>query len=1169
MKTNTSTVLVKTETGEAWISCTARAAGLITGLALAMVAVLTPVPARTQETNAAIHIWADQPGPYVSPTLWGIFFEEINHAGDGGLYAELIQNRSFEEPNPTNAWVFHSTGTAMGYMEPDRSMPLNPNSPTALKLVRFASGSGYVGIINTGYWGIHIQAGKQYRLRFHARCSPEFTGPVQAQLQDSTGSIIYAQLGVSGLTTNWQRFELTLVPSATATNAQLALRIAQPGTVWFDVVSLFPADTFRGRTNGLRADLALMLSNLAPSFVRFPGGCFVEGNYLSNAFNWKKSIGDIAERPGHLNDVWGYYSSDGLGYHEYLQMCEDLGAEPLFVINCGMAHNETVPLDQMTNWVQAALDAIEYANGPTNTYWGWLRAVNGHPEPFNLKYIQIGNENGGTAYNDRYALFYDAIKAKYPDMKIIACVWGGIPTSRPVEIMDEHYYSSPQFFINNATKYDSYSRTGPKVYVGEFAVTSGCGNGNLAGALGEAAFMTGIERNSDVVIMASYAPLFAHLNNKAWNPDLIYFDNHRAVATPSYHVQQLFSQNRGHVVLPTQVALYVELTNPPPRGAIGLGSWNTAVEYTNVVVTSNGVTLYQSDFGAGASEWRVYNGTWLTTNGLYRQTALITDCRSTTGDTNWANYTITLKARKLYGSEGFLIIFNWRDDNNWTWWNIGGWNNTQHGLENCVKGGKSDLGSRVSGSIESNRWYDIRIELDGLRVKCYLDGALVHDVRYPEPRPKGAIGLGTWSTRASFTNVVVRKGTNILYASDFRAGASEWRVYRGTWSTSSGLYRQTSTLTDCRSTTGDTNWSDYVLTLRARKDSGNEGFLIIFNWLDDNNWTWWNIGGWNNTQHAIEQCVNGSKSVISPAVPGSVVQGQWYDIRVEASGYHVRCYLNDQLIHDIMYPQATALVASATYRTNTGQIILKAVNVSDYDLSTLVSIQGVTNLAPTATGWLLTSASPTDENSLDEPNRVVPVPITVTNVAPAFLHTFPANSLTVLKLQLSPQAPVTATIQLTTNRVDTRTLSNAIPVTLNTFITNPVSIRCTLESAAGHGTNMIVAFYPGDMEQTIPLPTWVLEPESLTRLTLTNPIGCQIAGLNRIYLFTPGQATDPLRVHITQFSDETVVWWADAEADLLCATNLPGNWIAVSNATSPVPLGFEHPMQFFRLVKQQ
>ncbi|HZT22893.1 MAG TPA: alpha-L-arabinofuranosidase C-terminal domain-containing protein, partial [Verrucomicrobiae bacterium] len=645
-------------------------------------------------------------------------------------------------------------------MNVDPTMPLNTNIPNSLKLT-MSSGSGSVGAGDAGYWGMSLQAGATYDLSFYVRATNNFSGVISARLESADGSKVYSQAGFVGVNTNWHKFSAALIPSETDTNARLVISISQPGTIWLGMVSLFPRATFNGRTNGLRADLANLLAALHPSFMRYPGGNFIESFNVTNAVRWKKTIGDIAQRPGHMNDSWGYWSTDGFGLEEYLQFCEDLGMEPLYAINAGLClgyngnTNNTVPMDQMGPWVQDALDLIEYCNGDTNTTWGVLRAANGHPAPFHLKYLEIGNENGGPLYDERYALFYDAIKSNYPDLHLIAPDWGGIPASRPVEIQDEHYYSSPQTFISYATKYDSYSRTGPKVFVGEYAVTSGYGTyGNLAAALGEAAFMTGMERNSDIVLMTSYAPLFANVNGIQWHPDLIYFDNSRAFGTPSYYVQKMFSENRGDMVLPMVITNTQLSVGAGPHGAIGVGSWNTAVQYTNLVVTSNGVVLYQSDFvHQGTNGWRVFNGTWSVNAGLYQQTALTTDCRSTTGDTNWANYTITLKARKISGAEGFLILFNWTDDNDWTWWNVGGWNNTLDGIEQMVGGTKTVLAQVPQTAIATNVWYDIRIVLTGPRIQCYLNGALVQDFTYPS-------GLLASSTYSKSSGQIIVKAVN-------------------------------------------------------------------------------------------------------------------------------------------------------------------------------------------------------------------------------------------------------------------------------------------------------------------------------------------------------------------------------------------------------------------------
>ncbi len=485
--------------------------------------------------------------------------------------------------------------------------------------------------------------------------------------------------------------------------------------------------------------------------MRFPGGCWVEGDFLRFSQRWKTTIGELSERRTLWN-LWKYYSTNGLGFHEYLQLCEDLGAEPLFVINCGMSHQETVPINQMAEWVQDALDAIEYANGPVESRFGAMRAKAGHPAPFHLKYMEIGNENGGPAYQERFPLFYDAIKARYPKMTLIADERTG---RRRPDVVDEHYYSSPGFFIGNAHKYDTYDRHGPRIYVGEYAVTAECGQGNLQGAIGEAAFMTGMERNSDVVVMASYAPLFANVNYKKWNPDLIDFDGSRVYGLPSYYVQKMFSENRGDVVLPATVKAASPGTGKPAGGAIGLGTWSTQAEFKDVRVTADGKTLFAANFTEGSKGWKPFRGQWSTRQGALHQAATETDCRISAGDPGWHNYTLRLKARKLGGAEGFLIMCRARDEKNWIWWNLGGWGNQQHGLEQCLDGTKSMLGAQVPGQIETGRWYDLRIELLGERIRCYLDGQLVHDVSLAK-EPLYAV-----ASRVDATGEIILKVVNV------------------------------------------------------------------------------------------------------------------------------------------------------------------------------------------------------------------------------------------------------------------------------------------------------------------------------------------------------------------------------------------------------------------------
>lgn len=666
-----------------------------------------------------------------SPSLYGIFFEDINCSADGGLYAELVRNRNFEDSDRPDHWTLVTSGAAEANLAIDRERPVSPKNPRSLRVEIVRPGTGRAALVNDGFWGISVVKGATYDLSLYLRTEAGFKGPLTATLESLDG-VVYARakLGLAG--PDWKPWRGTLKAQGTDPKARLVISAEQPGTFWLDMVSLFPRKTWKNRPNGLRPDLAAMLAGLKPAFVRFPGGCWVEGDTMKDAYRWKQTIGPVAERRTQHN-IWQYEATHGIGYHEYLQLCEDLGAEALFVINCGMSHKETVPMDRMGEFVQDALDAIEYANGPASSTWGAVRARNGHPAPFNLKYLQVGNENGGPAYHQRYALFHDAIKAKYPDIALIANEWGGRPGNRPLEIVDEHYYSTPEFFISNAGKYDRYDRSRYKIYVGEYAVTQNGGQGNLRAAIGEAAFMTGMERNSDVVVMASYAPLFANVNYKKWNPDLINFDSSRVYGLPGYYVQQLFSLNRPEVILPLEVESPETLT-APRAGAVGVGTWLTQAEFKDLKVTRGGEVLFAPDFSQGTEGWRLHGGNWTVQDGVLRQTAMGENIRAFAGEKNWGDYTYSLKARKTGGREGFLIPFLVQDETAKCWWNIGGWGNVRHALE--ING---IMGNEVEGSVETGRWYDIRIEVSGAGVKCYLDNQLVHDATYPRTKSLYAV----------------------------------------------------------------------------------------------------------------------------------------------------------------------------------------------------------------------------------------------------------------------------------------------------------------------------------------------------------------------------------------------------------------------------------------------
>ncbi len=679
----------------------------------------------TNAQPAKVTVDVAHPAHPISPTLWGIFFEDINMSTDGGIYPEMVRNRSFEDAGTLENWKFASTSGASEASISSADVhgqpaPLNPFNRNSLRV----KADGAFTLQNEGYWGMNFVKGDGYTFKVAAR-GDRFAGKLTVRLLSNAGEEL-ASGEISGIGNRWNSHALRLTPKSSDARGKLEISGDGSGTLFLDMVSLMPETTWKD--HGLRVDLAKSLDGLHPKFMRFPGGCWVEGDDFAHMNHWKNTVGDIDVRMPLLN-IWGYNATQGMGLYEYLQLSEDLGAEPLFCINVGMSHKETVPLDRMSQWVQDALDVVEYANGPTNSTWGAMRAAAGHPAPFNLKYMEIGNENGGPDYLERWPLLVDAIRARYPYIQCIANsdLHGRLGPKGPLpSIVDEHYYESPEAFMRRADQYDRYSRTGPKIFVGEYAVTKKCGLGNLRAAIGEAAFMAGMERNSDVVVMASYAPLLVNLNHRAWNPDLINFDSSRWYGLPSYYVQQMFSENRGDVELPVQVETpFLRLA--PSNGMIGVGTWNTKAEFKDIKVTApDGTALFTSDFSSSADGWKkLGGGDWSVKDGALQENAEKEFVRALAGDKAWTDCTLTLKARKMGGREGFLILFHIKEDEDRIWWNIGGWGNTQDAIES----GSGAIDSQPS-RIESNRWYDLKIQIAGAHVKCYLDGQLVHDVDY-------------------------------------------------------------------------------------------------------------------------------------------------------------------------------------------------------------------------------------------------------------------------------------------------------------------------------------------------------------------------------------------------------------------------------------------------------
>ncbi len=522
-----------------------------------------------------ITVQVDKPGAQVPKTLFGLFFEDINFGADGGLYPERIKNRSFEFPNPMMGWKQVSRNDTKGRLEvyDQTTKKSAPNS----HYLRIKTPAGGFGITNEGFRGIGVAKDAEFTFSILAR---QLDGaPLKLQIEIEAGNRSLGQAQLTGFTKQWKTYTTTLRPTDTSNKAQLKLLVEGAGTLDIDLVSLFPKDTFQNRPNGLRNDLVTLLKDMKPGFLRFPGGCIVEGRYLEQRYQWKTTIGDLAERQLIVNR-WNtefnwrptpdYFQSFGLGYYEYFLLSEDIGAEPLPIMNCGMAcqfnSSELAPLEDLDHFIQDTIDLIEFANAPANTPWGRKRAQMGHPKPFNLKMIGVGNEQWGPQYVERYEAFAKVLKRKYPNIALVSSAGPSPDGERfdflwqkmrelKADLIDEHYYMAPKWFRDNAGRYDNYPRTGPKVFAGEYAaqsvgVASPDNRNTWEAALSEAAFITGLERNADVVTMSSYAPLFGHVDAWQWTPNMIWFDNLRSYGTPNYYVQKMFSVNQGTKLLP-------------------------------------------------------------------------------------------------------------------------------------------------------------------------------------------------------------------------------------------------------------------------------------------------------------------------------------------------------------------------------------------------------------------------------------------------------------------------------------------------------------------------------------------------------------------------------------------------------------------------------------------
>ncbi len=515
-----------------------------------VVAAVALIPAGAQGP-AKLTIHADQPVSKVSPTLYGLMTEEINYSYDGGLYAEMVRNRTFGgDWSGVLHWTLLEYGTAQAKMSADRGTGPSKAVSQSLKIeVSKADAENQAGVLNVGYWGMAVRPETTYKGSFWAKADSAELGPVTVALVNNQSGKAEGKATVAGVGTEWKQFEFTLKTGALEASAQnhLELTVGHAGTLWLSLVSLFPP-TYHDRPNGFRIDLMEKLAAMHPQFLRFPGGNYLEGDHIAERFDWKKTIGPLVDRPTHRSP-WGYRSTDGMGLLEFLGWCEDLKMRPLLAVYAGysLAQEHVAPGPDLDPYVQDALDEIEYVTGGTDTKWGAERAKDGHPAPFKLTYVEIGNEDQfdhSNSYEGRYAQFYKAIKAKYPELQLIATM--PLKGMRP-DVVDDHYYVRAQEFFKDQTHYDKIDRNGPKIFVGEWATREGAPTPNFGAALGDAAWMTGLERNSDLVVMASYAPLLTNVNpgGLQWDTDLIGYDALRSYGSPSYYAQVMFGSYLG------------------------------------------------------------------------------------------------------------------------------------------------------------------------------------------------------------------------------------------------------------------------------------------------------------------------------------------------------------------------------------------------------------------------------------------------------------------------------------------------------------------------------------------------------------------------------------------------------------------------------------------------
>ena len=745
---------------------------------------------------ATLSIDISKPGPAIPPSFYGLMTEEINHSYDGGLFAELIQNRTFQDPAPRRRQAspqdlpIHWSLVGNGAASVDRQDPVNSALPVSLRL---DLAGGKAGVANDGFWGIPVRPDTTYTASFYAKGGGGFAGPVTAALVADDGSVSIAQAETAPVSGTWQKYTVTLTTgheAPTTAQARFVLSATGTGSVTFSLVSLFPP-TYQNVPSGLRPDLMTLMAGLHPAFIRLPGGNYVEGSTFDTRFNWKQMIGPADQRPGHTG-CWGYRSSDGFGLPQYLLWCKQLGAEPVLALFAGYVlsgGHKDAGSPEMAQYTEEALQEIEYVSGPASSEWGRKRAADGFPAPFPLHYVEIGNEDWfdkSGSYEGRFTEMAQAIRQRYPRLKIIATA--PVKGLKP-DLYDDHYYRSARQMLTQANEYDKPAGTpmpptfgggtssgrqmdGIKTFVGEWASQEGSPTPDLNAALGDATFLMGLERNSDAIPMECYAPLLINVSPAdpakgyprawQWPTNLIGYDALHSFGSPSYYAQAMLGQNKGDVVLPATLRATPPAAAPAtaPHGSIGVGSFHTQVQYKNITVTApDGHALLTADLTKDTHDWQPSGGQWRLQDQTIAPSAPDAESWAVAGDPNWKDYTVHLQARKLGGPEGFLVLFHAQDGSHYHWWNVGGWGNTLARCESSNGGERAPYGPGRPFTVETGRWYDLRMEVTGNRVRGFVDGKLVTDTTEgPATAPAPAFASATYATAG---HIVIVKVVNV------------------------------------------------------------------------------------------------------------------------------------------------------------------------------------------------------------------------------------------------------------------------------------------------------------------------------------------------------------------------------------------------------------------------